>query len=194
MRNTRDIELAVNAFFGLDLRTRSRERKFIDARSMYFKLCKELIPKVKITYLSKDMGYTHGAVLNLLGNIDFELTHNRDVMQNYLKLHKLLDVNGFNYNDLELKVVLWAGDKGILTKATPTTQALKTLEECHELIDAVDKENRDEVIDALGDILVTIIIQAEMQDVKLLDCLNSAYNIISKRIGKMVDGQFVKDK
>jgi NTP pyrophosphatase (non-canonical NTP hydrolase) len=51
-----------------------------------------------------------------------------------------------------------------------------------------------EIEDALGDILVTIIIQAEMQGLKLVDCLESAYNIISQRTGKMVDGQFLKDK
>jgi hypothetical protein len=28
---------------------------------------------------------------------------------------------------------------------------------------------------------------------KLTDCLESAYNVIAKRTGKMVDGQFVKD-
>ena len=53
--------------------------------------------------------------------------------------------------------------------------------------------NRIEIEDALGDILVTIIIQAEMQGMSLVNCLESAYNIIAKRTGKMVDGQFVKD-
>jgi hypothetical protein len=32
-----------------------------------------------------------------------------------------------------------------------------------------------------------------MQGVRLTDCLESAYNVISKRTGKMVGGQFVKD-
>lgn len=98
------------------------------------------------------------------------------------------------YRTLEAKIEEWAEDKDILSKATPTTQALKTLEECNELMDAVDKENRDETIDALGDILVTLIIQAKMQNVDLLNCLQSAYNVISKRTGKMVQGVFVKDK
>lgn len=61
-------------------------------------------------------------------------------------------------------------------------------------MDAIDKENRDETIDALGDILVTLIIQAKMQNVDLLNCLQSAYNVISKRTGVMKDGMFVKDK
>jgi hypothetical protein len=40
---------------------------------------------------------------------------------------------------------------------------------------------------------VTIIIQAKMQNMSLVECLEGAYNIIAKRTGKMVDGQFVKD-
>ena len=50
-----------------------------------------------------------------------------------------------------------------------------------------------ELEDALGDIFVTIIIGAKLQGLSLEKCLESAYNIISKRTGKMVDGQFLKD-
>ena len=114
-----------------------------------------------------------------------------------------------NYQELETKVLEWACDKGILEKATPLAQANKTLEEVEELLEAVNAQEKehyfftntkgkevvtaDEIKDALGDILVTIIIGAELQGVKLEDCLESAYNVISKRTGKMVDGVFVKD-
>ena len=46
----------------------------------------------------------------------------------------------------------------------------------------------------MGDIMVTLIIQAKMQDLSLEECLESAYNVIAKRTGKMVNGQFVKDE
>lgn len=98
-----------------------------------------------------------------------------------------------HYGELEALVIAWAAQKGILENGTPRAQAMKTWEETDELITAIENDNREEVIDALGDILVTIIIQAEMQGLKLVDCLESAYNIISQRTGKMVDGQFVKD-
>lgn len=98
------------------------------------------------------------------------------------------------YNELEPLIIQWAKDKGILEKGTPTAQVDKTLEEVMELSNAIFSNDREEIIDALGDILVTIIIQAEMQGLKLEDCLESAYNIISKRTGKMIDGQFLKDK
>ena len=38
-----------------------------------------------------------------------------------------------NYQELEAKVLEWAGEKGILEKATPLAQANKTLEEVEEL-------------------------------------------------------------
>ena len=115
-----------------------------------------------------------------------------------------------NYQELEKLVIDWAGDKGILEKATPLAQAGKTLEEVNELLFAItmiDKLNinsitnesgvvfnsKEEIKDALGDILVTIIIGAELQGLKLEDCLESAYNVIKNRTGKMINGQFVKD-
>jgi len=98
-----------------------------------------------------------------------------------------------DYNQLESLVIEWAANKGILEKATTAAQANKTMEECQELIDAIQDDNREEIADALGDILVTIIIQAKMQNMSLVECLEGAYNVIAKRTGKMVDGQFVKD-
>ena len=98
-----------------------------------------------------------------------------------------------DYNQLEALVIEWADNKGILKNGTPSAQANKTMEECQELVDAIQDDNRDEIADALGDILVTIIIQAKMQNMSLVECLEGAYNVITKRTGKMVDGQFVKD-
>lgn len=97
------------------------------------------------------------------------------------------------YQELEALVIAWAAQKGILENGTTMAQAMKTWEEVHELKDAIVNDDRAEIIDALGDILVTIIIQAEMQGLSLIECLESAYNVIAKRTGKMVDGQFIKD-
>lgn len=97
------------------------------------------------------------------------------------------------FNELEKKVLIWAEEKGILEKGTPLAQAEKTLEEAQEIKDGILNSDKEEIIDGLGDTLVTIIIQAEMQGVKLLDCLEVAYNVIAKRKGKMIGGQFVKE-
>lgn len=98
------------------------------------------------------------------------------------------------YKKLEEKVNQWAADKGIFQKGTTLGQAEKTLEEAQEIKDAILEGNVEELEDALGDTLVTIIIQAEMNNLNLLDCLETAYNVISKRKGNMIDGVFVKDK
>ena len=96
------------------------------------------------------------------------------------------------FKELQLDVLIWAKDKGILDKGNPMSQAIKTMEECTELLAAIDAKDDVEIVDALGDILVTIIIQSQMQDLSLLDCLESAYNVISEREGEMVNGVFVK--
>lgn len=114
-----------------------------------------------------------------------------------------------NYQELEKLVLEWAKEKGILDKATPLAQAKKTLEEVNELFESCfaqddgeetfinhkgkEVNTKEEIKDALGDILVTIIIGAELQGLKLEDCLESAYNVIKNRSGKMINGQFVKD-
>jgi len=87
----------------------------------------------------------------------------------------------------------WAEAKGILAHATTLRQAEKTLEETNELICAILNEDSHEIKDAIGDIIVTIIIQAKMQGLTIEECLQSAYDVISKRTGKMVNGQFIKD-
>lgn len=97
------------------------------------------------------------------------------------------------YKELEKLVIEWADDRGIFEKGNPNAQCDKTLEEVMELSTALHNNDREETIDALGDILVTIIIQAEMQGLSLEDCLLSAYNVITKRQGVMVDGKFVKE-
>ena len=98
-----------------------------------------------------------------------------------------------SYNELEALVIAWATQKGIFENGTPARQCDKTLEEVEELADAIFDNNKEEIIDALGDILVTIIIQAELQGVSLTECLESAYNVIAKRSGVMINGQFVKN-
>lgn len=98
-----------------------------------------------------------------------------------------------NYTELENRVLIWASQKGVLDNAEPINQGLKTLEEVNELLVAIVNDDIKEVEDALGDILVTIIIGADMQGLNLLECLESALNVIEKRKGKMINGTFVKE-
>jgi hypothetical protein len=69
---------------------------------------------------------------------------------------------------LESEITQWAIDKGIIEKADRTTQGLKTVEEVAELIRNVLK-NKD-FKDDIGDIYVTIVVQAHMNNLSMEDC------------------------
>jgi hypothetical protein len=105
----------------------------------------------------------------------------------------------------------WGIDKGITGpngKGTLLGQLWKTQEELTETRDAaikwmIAKGNgntlryqdamMDQLIDGLGDTVVTIILAAEMAGLRIEDCLDAAYREIANRKGKMVNGQFIKE-
>ena len=69
------------------------------------------------------------------------------------------------------------------------------MQECHELLEAVNTNNTDEVIDAIGDIVVTLVMQCELQGLDLFSCVSSAYNEIKDRKGHLNEvGDFIKEK
>ena len=67
------------------------------------------------------------------------------------------------------------------------------MEECEELLEAVAENDRLATIDAIGDIVVTLVIQCRMQRVDFIECVESAYDVIKDRKGRMINGKFVKD-
>jgi phosphoribosyl-ATP pyrophosphohydrolase len=104
-------------------------------------------------------------------------------------------VRQMSYADLELKVIRWGEDRGIVQNSTPAAQAKKTLEELDELYTAIRNNDREEMIDAYGDILVTLIMGCACADLDLVDCLDHAYQQIKDRKGYLgADGIFVKNQ
>ena len=87
----------------------------------------------------------------------------------------------------------WADERGLYDHGDPKTQALKLVEEVGEIARAVLKDDIDEVIDGIGDAVVVLTNLAELHDVSIEECIASAYDVISKRTGKMVNGTFKKD-
>lgn len=200
MENVESVKLFVNEFFNLDISSKSRLRKNVYARTIYYKLCIDIFKKVTYTELGKHVNRDHATVIYSLKEFESILKYDTlfQEMYNtiYAKIDKMYPNGNFQrkqYHQLETLVLQWAKDKGILEKATREAQCDKTIEEVTELSVAIYKDDRDEIIDALGDILVTIIIQAEMNGLSLIDCLNSAYNVIKRRTGVMKDGKFIKD-
>ena len=87
----------------------------------------------------------------------------------------------------------WAKERGLYDKGNATTQYVKLQEEAGELAKALLKNDQPEVIDAIGDMVVVLTNLAYMRGVNIENCISSAYDVISKRTGKMVNGTFVKD-
>jgi NTP pyrophosphatase (non-canonical NTP hydrolase) len=116
-------------------------------------------------------------------------------------------------NELIEKTKQWFHQKEIIRQSNPLKQLEKTQEELTETRDAVVRLHEARLImtcercdtemhqnahmfdikDGIGDIVVTLIGVCEMLDISLEECLQGAYDVISKRTGKMVDGKFVKD-
>jgi NTP pyrophosphatase (non-canonical NTP hydrolase) len=88
----------------------------------------------------------------------------------------------------------WAEARGIYNKGNSHTQYVKLMEEAGELAKALLNRDKAEIVDAIGDITVVLTNLAELEGLKIEDCIDSAYNVISKRKGKMINGTFVKDK
>jgi len=100
-----------------------------------------------------------------------------------------------SYADIEMKVIQWGEKRGIVQHSTPAAQAKKTIEELDELLAAIKANDRAEMADAYGDILVTLVMGCACADLDLVECFEGAYNQIKNRSGTMgADGIFYKDK
>ena len=96
-------------------------------------------------------------------------------------------------DELILKVEEWSKAKG-LDKAESSKQFLKVMEECGEVASALARGQEEELKDGIGDVIVTLIILAQQQGLTVEECLQTAYDEIKNRTGKMVDGVFVKSE
>jgi NTP pyrophosphatase (non-canonical NTP hydrolase) len=68
------------------------------------------------------------------------------------------------------------------------------MSEMGELADATLKNDRPEIIDGVGDVLVTLILYSALQSIDIEDCLASAYDTIKDRRGTLTpEGVFVKE-
>jgi NTP pyrophosphatase (non-canonical NTP hydrolase) len=99
----------------------------------------------------------------------------------------------FHY--LVANVEQWAGERGIIEHSNPQSQLLKAVSELGELCDAEVKASQFEQQDAVGDVLVCLIIYCRMKGYNIEGCLAHAYDEIKNRKGKMSSGgAFVKDE
>lgn len=99
-----------------------------------------------------------------------------------------------SFASVENDIEMWGHARGIIKHGTPMGQAIKTAEEVNELLDAINKGDRQATIDAIGDVGVTLLMQCAIQGITFTECLQHAYEQIKNRPGKIVaGGVFVKD-
>lgn len=166
-----------------------------------------------------------------------------------------------NITELNAHIIDWAKERELDTKGIVEAQAIKTVEELSELIKAICKDKKEDIIDSIGDVYVTLVIGNMLDsnwnldkvhelmeicfnekaiknckkidkknklcnlatrieqilelkyvpsllseitrnlmeisyyyDLDFVECVESAYNTIKNRHGKLIDGMYVKDE
>lgn len=121
-----------------------------------------------------------------------------------------------SFRMLQVDVLSWAKDKDLLYSQNADKQFMKFIEEVFEFKTEFNvwglykKLKHDKKIeqdfsikehdvwmsmkDEMGDIFVTLIILCEQIGIDPEECLSMAYEKISKRKGKTINGTFVKDE
>ena len=61
-------------------------------------------------------------------------------------------------NELNTLIIEWAKERELDIKGTVEAQAIKTVEELSELIKAICKDKKEDIIDSIGDVYVTLVI------------------------------------
>ena len=160
------------------------------------KSIKWIMSNVKTSMYNDERCYVYNkAFARYYDNNDI-LTHAENIQNQAHEVQNLL-------NDIDVmldegtqfdKIREWALTRGLYQQGDPMTQYVKLQEECGELAKALLKKDEPEVIDAVGDIIVVLTNLAHLKGYKIEDCIESAYNVIKKRTGKMSNGTFVKDE
>ena len=99
-----------------------------------------------------------------------------------------------SYEAIEMEIVRWSEARRIIPNSTPATQLLKALSELGELADATIKDDLGQIKDGVGDVMVCLINYCALQDIGLVDCMESAFREIKDRKGTLLEnGVFVKE-
>ena len=72
-----------------------------------------------------------------------------------------------NFKTFKTNVEQWATERGIYEHSTPQAQLLKSLSELGELADAANKDRRNDLIDAIGDVAACMVNYAKMVGMEL---------------------------
>ena len=102
-------------------------------------------------------------------------------------------LSGLNTTNVITKIQQWVIDRNLHT-ADPRIQMCKTVEEIGELANSLNKNNPEGAKDGIGDTVVTLICISQQLGLDFIDCLETAYNELKDRKGRMVNVVFVKEQ
>jgi NTP pyrophosphatase (non-canonical NTP hydrolase) len=148
-----------------------------------FKITKEnirwIMANIKTSMYNKDRCYIYNKAF-------YEAFFNpKDNVESCLKNNK--DCERFDL------IRNWAATRGLYNEGNSHTQYVKLQEEAGELAKALLKNDKPEIIDAIGDIVVVLTNLAHLEGYDIEYCIDEAYKVIAGRTGKMINGTFVKD-
>jgi NTP pyrophosphatase (non-canonical NTP hydrolase) len=99
-----------------------------------------------------------------------------------------------SYAAIEMKIIQWSEARKIIPNSTAEVQLLKAMSEMGELADATIKNDKESIVDSVGDVMVCLINYCALQDIHLVDCMEIAYDQIKNRRGTLLpNGVFQKD-
>lgn len=147
--------------------------------------------------------------------IEYTFNFIHDLKENGV-IYEVERVGKKSFEDLKELVLGWAEDKDLLHSENAEKQFMKFIEEVFEFKAEMDiwklykTFKRDENIEQdlsiqeferwenmrleMGDIFVTLIILCKQLGINCVECLQMAYEKISKRKGKTIGGTFVKEE
>ena len=159
---------------------------------VYVKETKEIIYFLSARDCSRHFGFSDRWCDKMINQMNgdtkkylFEYVHIDEVKNNTDKV---------TFATLVKLIEYWSFEKG-LHNGNSFVQLAKFLEESGEVAAALCRNDIDELRDGIGDVIVTLVILAQQNNMTLYECLEQAYEEIKDRTGVMSkDGSFIKEQ
>ena len=131
----------VDQYFELKINTPTRKRPYIEARAVYYKLCREFT-NLTLENIGWDFGKNHATVLNGIRQLDNWMNHDSRIKNNY----KILKSKIFNIEQEEEVIEI---NEGLVLRYATLKQQVKNLQEANQelskqLQEITEKHNRRE--------------------------------------------------
>lgn len=131
----------VDQYFELKINTPTRKRPYIEARAVYYKLCREFT-NLTLENIGWDFGKNHATVLNGIRQLDNWIKQDSRIKNNY----KILKSKIFNIEQDEEVIEI---NEGLVLRYATLKQQVKNLQEANQelskqLQEITEKHNRRE--------------------------------------------------